>query len=346
EKQQAACQRIEQAMRELTEAGTLALGITARCEQLSQHGLSKETLYKNKELWHPNHYREESSPEISDCAEQLTSTLKPQAAQGIEAISEAITDPRQRSLGSSEFQSSVSREIKSEQTNQGGCRGVTDDSVMLAVVAGERNGEQPESKSDESLLDRVKAAAGDCWSVTLERLVEAANPQRVMKALEAYWQQVKRVAISNAGAWLHRAIVEGYEPNEGSTISAEQSEFNEWFELAREAGLAIASESSANGQIWVYLSDGRKGLWNVVRQKYSADLLVSQKSGVESSSVTPSLCQIFKDESQLVTLETGWQTSVSPSQREVQSQPVPMPEDIRKWVSQQKAKRRGSTLGF
>ena len=336
EKQQAALLRIEQGMKELTEQGTLASGVTKRCEQLRKYGISNATLYKNKQLWHPAHYRENLPENPSDSPEQ-ESTAEPQAEQGIEEIPVGISDPEQGSLGSSDDNSSVPQ-VHSEQT-MGGCRGEKDDPEKSEIqeVSIDENEVNSDEKNSESLLEQVKAAAGESWSVTLERLVEAANPQRVLKVLETFWQQVKRVKIANVGAWLHRAIVEGYEPNPRLTASAEQSEFNEWFELAMETGLAIASESSTDGQIWVYLSDGRKGLWNGVK---------SQKSGVESSSLMSYLCQISEDESQVATLETGLQTSFPPSQAEVWGPSVPMPEDIRQWVSQQKAKRRRSILGF
>ena len=334
QKQQAARQRIEQAMRELNELGTLASGITERCQQLSKHGVSKETLYKNKELWHPTHYREEVPRDTTTDHPEITSTPKPQVEQGIEAISGVITDPGQRSLGSSELSSSAPREINSEQT-MGGCRGEIDESEVLGTDSQERD--------IDSLLERVKAAAGDCWSVTLERLIEATNPQRVLKALEAFWEQVKRVRISNAGAWLYRAIAEGYEPNHRVTISAEQAEFNEWFELAREAGLAIASESCADGQIWVYLSDDRKLLWSELIKKYSIQRLATLEPGfysylsVACSAQVPGL---------LDRADTKGPEIHQYSEGNEEDRAVPMPGQIRQWIARQKMQQAQRQLKF
>ncbi|MEM9567013.1 MAG: hypothetical protein AAF974_01800 [Cyanobacteria bacterium P01_E01_bin.34] len=260
ERQQAACERIKQAMKALIEVGKLALGITSRCQQLSGHGVSKETLYKNKELWHPEHYQEEPSVESEIPLSQalaetpLPSPSESQSPYPSQAPTFKITNPPQRSLGQSEPVSWL-KDKKEEQTI-GGCRGDVSKTAQSNLPSAENIG---------ALLARVKGAAGKYWSSTLRQLVEVAEPQRVLSALDVYLHQCKRVKISNPGAWLYRAIVEGYELSADASNSATCLEFNEWFASARRANLAVASEHTADGEIWVYLADGRKALWSDVR---------------------------------------------------------------------------------
>ncbi|MEM9448841.1 MAG: hypothetical protein AAGA75_09920 [Cyanobacteria bacterium P01_E01_bin.6] len=292
ERQQAACERIKQAMKALIEAGKLALGITNRCQQLSQHGVSKETLYKNRELWHPEHYQEDSfamptnvpSPPVEETQPPLVPQPQSQPA------TPEITNPLQRSLGESESAFSSPKVKEKEQTKD----------LQDSTFPGE-------------VLNQVKKVAGRYWSETLRRLVISARPQVVLKSLEAYVQQLRRGKISNPGAWLHRAIVEGYEPNSSSTETPALSGFTEWFDLARQKGLVVASEMSTGGEVSVYLSSGGKVLWKDLILQYPVESL---------------------SESDLV--ERGNQHDVN---EPTPYEPCPMPKHLRDWLAKQRLNR-------
>ncbi|MEM9567022.1 MAG: hypothetical protein AAF974_01850 [Cyanobacteria bacterium P01_E01_bin.34] len=247
ERQRSACDRIKQAMKALIEAGKLALGITSRCQQLSQYGVSRETLYKNRELWHPEHYQEASPtmptnlPALPVRETQLLPPSETDSQQPPLSTQVEITDPPLRSLGESER--SFPQIKKEEEQTRGGSRG---------------------DVSVQDLLERVQGAAGKYWSSTLKRLVELAAPQRVLSALDVFWHQHQRLKISNPGAWLYRAIADGYVLDDSFS---ERREFSEWFDRAKRSGYAIASESRSDGELWVYLASGEKVLWSELKQQ-------------------------------------------------------------------------------
>lgn len=76
---------------------------------------------------------------------------------------------------------------------------------------------------------------------TLSRTIRSTDEQIVLTALEALKGAMEAGAVKNPAGWLRRAIEEQWQPNDNYTQESDLKLFNEWFPLARERGLVIAS---------------------------------------------------------------------------------------------------------
>jgi hypothetical protein len=63
EKQEQARQKIIDAIADLLNKDQLPSTATARCQEISAYGISMSTLYKHKDLWHPEHIEAKKDPE-------------------------------------------------------------------------------------------------------------------------------------------------------------------------------------------------------------------------------------------------------------------------------------------
>ncbi|MDZ4877729.1 MAG: hypothetical protein CLLPBCKN_007164 [Chroococcidiopsis cubana SAG 39.79] len=89
---------------------------------------------------------------------------------------------------------------------------------------------------------------------TLEKLIEAEPEEVVLMAINALKEAKASYEVLNPSGFLVEAIKKTWMPNEGYERKVELDCFNEWYELARQRGLVLASQAGKNG-ILVYTKD-------------------------------------------------------------------------------------------
>ncbi len=104
-------------------------------------------------------------------------------------------------------------------------------------------------KVSEDKANRVEHQAtslGIKLNSTLRKVIEGASEEVVLAVLKALKEAMVDGAIKNPTGWLKRAIEGGWQPSDNYAQTGELTRFNEWFLLAREKGLVIAS--TKNGE--------------------------------------------------------------------------------------------------
>lgn len=89
---------------------------------------------------------------------------------------------------------------------------------------------------------------------TLAKLIEAEPEEVVLMAINALKEAKASYEVLNPSGFLVEAIKKTWMPNEGYERKVELDCFNEWYELARQRGLVLASQAGKNGII-VYTKD-------------------------------------------------------------------------------------------
>lgn len=89
---------------------------------------------------------------------------------------------------------------------------------------------------------------------TLAKLIEAEPEEVVLMAINALKEAKASYEVLNPSGFLVEAIKKTWMPNEGYERKVELDCFNEWYELARQRGLVLASQAGKNG-ILVYTKD-------------------------------------------------------------------------------------------
>lgn len=89
---------------------------------------------------------------------------------------------------------------------------------------------------------------------TLVKLIKSVDEETVLKAIEAFKEAIISSNIEKPGAWLKKAIEEGWIPNEEIKQKSELSNFNQWYALAQKRKLVLASQNTESG-IMIYTND-------------------------------------------------------------------------------------------
>jgi chromosome segregation ATPase len=89
---------------------------------------------------------------------------------------------------------------------------------------------------------------------TLAKLIKAEPEEVVLMAINALKEATASYEVLNPSGFLVEAIKKTWIPNEGYERKVELDCFNEWYELARQRGLVLASQAGKNG-ILVYTKD-------------------------------------------------------------------------------------------
>lgn len=111
------------------------------------------------------------------------------------------------------------------------------------------------ARSDIS--DKIEQQLGELGiklNHTLVKLIKSVDEETVLKAIEAFKEAVVSSNIEKPGAWLKKAIEEGWIPNEEIKQKSELSNFNQWYALAQKRKLVLASQNTKSG-IMIYTND-------------------------------------------------------------------------------------------
>lgn len=91
-------------------------------------------------------------------------------------------------------------------------------------------------------------------NATLTKTMKSASEETVLNAIEAFKEAMASSNIEKPGAWLKKAIEEGWIPNEEIRQQSELDAFKEWYTLAYKKKLVLASQNTKDGII-VYTQD-------------------------------------------------------------------------------------------
>lgn len=138
---------------------------------------------------------------------------------------------------------------------------------------------------DTPVTDKIKAEL-DVLKIklnsTLTKTIKSASESTVLKAIEALKEAMASGDVDKPGAWLNRAIKDGWIPNEKYIQKVELDVFNEWYNLAKKQGLIMASMKGEDGKLYVYTLDGVPLPFEQMLDQYPLDLLRKQ---VESTAL-------------------------------------------------------------
>lgn len=89
----------------------------------------------------------------------------------------------------------------------------------------------------------------------MAKVIKSADEETVLDAIEAYKEALATGNIERPGGWLKKAIEEGWKPNDTVQAKSELETFNQWFPLARQKGIVMASQKGMKG-IEICTNDG------------------------------------------------------------------------------------------
>lgn len=107
------------------------------------------------------------------------------------------------------------------------------------------------------ISDKIEQQLGELGiklNPTLVKLIKSVDEETVLKAIEAFQEAIVSSNIEKPGAWLKKAIEEGWIPNEEIKQKSELNIFNQWYALAQKRKLVLASQNTKSG-IMIYTND-------------------------------------------------------------------------------------------
>ncbi len=205
---QQAQERIKAAVATLEEQNELPAGIRNRTQAIAAQGISRQTLYKYKHLWHPDYYS--ACEPLTESSEPLQNNL--------------IHTPPIRSLGTSDFEASLSSPPSQHLVAQNQKKKefqTTNKPQTWAEVLPLRSSvpkqdplvQMPELGS-AGLLEQVRQVVA--LTPVLKKAVLDSQPQVVLNALQALQERQRVSSLNNPIGFLLRAIQQHWEPNQTS----------------------------------------------------------------------------------------------------------------------------------
>ncbi len=275
EKKQRAAENLEKAIRKLTQANQpITFADVAR-----EAGLSVSYLYKYPEIkerietLRKQQLRAGKSTEPQKASDNSKAAIIYQLRERIKQLEAEITGLRKVNEGIAgrlyhlQDASDLAERLKIEnaelkQQLEECCRHHTStlaselDDVKVTSLDNRRAGRS--NISDE--IKRQLADLGIPLNSTLTKILKTAPEERVLNALEAFKEAVASDNIEKPGAWLKRAIEEGWLPNEpvaSQTVVETKKGFSEWFDLARSEGIVRARQETEAG----FMVEDNTGQW-------------------------------------------------------------------------------------
>lgn len=126
-------EKIQRAIAEMIDAGTLPDQATARCQALIKYHVSPSTLYRHRDLWHPNHFEEPpiQPVEIPPAPPELLNSIRAQEGESARTAINLLLSDGCNSLQDKDLSSS-------EESQQGkGCNVHDEQSSFLGMEQGE-----------------------------------------------------------------------------------------------------------------------------------------------------------------------------------------------------------------
>jgi hypothetical protein len=132
----------------------------------------------------------------------------------------------------------------------------------------------------QSALDKL----GLKLNPTLAQTIQSVSGETVLTAIAALEQAMTTGNIERPGGWLKRAIEQSWEPNRPlyqNTPIRSAKAFSQWFNLAKNQGLVVASLKAKDGKIYVFDPQGVRHLFTEMLAEYPLERLLSISPGNE-----------------------------------------------------------------
>lgn len=138
-----------------------------------------------------------------------------------------------------------------------------------------------EIKIEPQLEQEIQEAIAPCaFNVQLKRIVVEAGAELVTNALKVLEQNKKKRKVKNPAGLFRKALVERWTPNNEDPTPPKT--FNEWFNLARDAGIVMSSQFT-DGKLWVFDTHAQPCLYEEMLQRYPLEFLRAAQSNNDPS---------------------------------------------------------------
>lgn len=112
---------------------------------------------------------------------------------------------------------------------------------------------------------------------TLKRLIDDAPPEATRRALDALKEAMAGHRVENPAGFLNKAMRDAWQPNEGFASKVEADQFNQWYPLARDAGLVVGATMVENVQ-HVFTPEGKWVPFAEMTQKFPLSSITKARS--------------------------------------------------------------------
>ena len=195
--------RIHSALIDLCRRRALPSAITARAKALSSYGISQDTLYQHKDLWHPEHISSDIRELIA--AEQRISDLETQLAEGQASAEDAACPSSATSLlGAAGCNSPCSKVSSDSSTAKTGLEGRLGCNSPHSKASSDLGGRNSIKKANEVVRSPApkQLALNIQWALQIVRERQQANSQANRAQYKA--QRLKKAAaehLAKLKAW-------------------------------------------------------------------------------------------------------------------------------------------------
>lgn len=122
-------------------------------------------------------------------------------------------------------------------------------------------------------------ALGIKLNSTLASKIQNSSEEAVLTAIAALKEQLQTTVVRSPGGWLSTALDDNvpWEPNQPLGQETDPADlFSEWYDLAREFGLVIASRREDDGSFWVQESTRQWVSFTEISSKWTTKYLKSR----------------------------------------------------------------------
>lgn len=247
-KRQEALEKVEQGIRALLKEGKVVNFNTV--SQLA--GVSKAFLYKEPDIKERiEHLRQQGSkkkPEAKDKASDASKTAVIQTLRDrIKTLEAEVRGLRKQN---EVFGGQV---LRARDLDQQVIRLQKENEQLRQQLVTTQQSEIQHSDNPDLATELVKL--GVQMNTTIRRVMQEAPQNMLLAALESLKEAKIEDRVENPSGFFYRAVTDAWKPNEGHEQRSESAAFNEWFPVAREAGLVKASQQDGGVQYVLSFDD-------------------------------------------------------------------------------------------
>lgn len=294
EKKQAAFERTNQAINRLVKSGKkINFHTVAEAASVSVPYLYKQDAIKER----IDHLRKQQSPikglppkeTVSDDSKKaIVITLK-KRVRDLEAETRGLRDHIEVIQGIVLSVSDFKQQLKvleeenfklREQLNKCCCQSEFQSTSRPSVnpkIASLNDKKAKRSGMSDKIKLELNSLEIDLNTSLTKTIKSAPSEEIVLSAIEALKQTIVNGNVENPEGWLSKAIKDGWMPNENNfpQDKVKRDNFNEWFKLAYNQHLVLASTKGDDDQLYVYTREGVSLPFEQMMTKYPLESLRS-----------------------------------------------------------------------
>ena len=170
--------------------------------------------------------------------------------EGLRRINEGLTGRLYQLQGASELAERLKAENADIKQQLEECRQQVQPTTILPVATSKVTSLEKKRTERSNISEQVKQqldSLGIQLNSTLTKALLSVSSETVLDAIEAFKEALTDHNIEKPGAWLKRAIEQGWKPNGQGKIKPELEVFNEWYPKAKQKKLIQASQTTSIG---------------------------------------------------------------------------------------------------